>query len=85
MDDKKYPVGTPIVFIAHKSMCTQAQQDDGKRGKIVGETSYGKVKIFLPNSVKNYGNEITWVTAWKNIKPLLQKNQQLLFSFMMNE
>lgn len=80
MNDKIYPIGTKIKFISHKEMCLQAQQDDGKIGEIISKTSYS-VRIFLPDSVKGH-NCGFWNTEWKNIKPLIQKNQQLLFSFM---
>ena len=82
MSTKKYPVGTTIVFIANSSMCCQAKQDDGKKGKVIGETTDGKAMICLPDSVKKWGTEYTWNTDWDNIKPVITKGQQLLFSFM---
>lgn len=82
MAAKKYPIGTKIIFIAHAGMCHQARQDDGKKGRIIGETSAGRVKIFLPDSVKNWGTEYTWNTGWDDIKPISVKGQQLLFAFM---
>ena len=81
MDKKKtHFIGTKIRFIAHKGMCWSARMDDGKVGKIISKTSYN-VRIFLPDSVKGR-NRGFWNTEWKNIEPLLRKNQQLLFSFM---
>lgn len=82
MATKKYPIGTKIRFIANEDMCYQAKKDDGKVGKVVGETPYGTVQIFLPDSVKGYNARCTWNTKWENIKPLALKNQQLLFAFM---
>lgn len=82
MAAKKYPIGTAVIFIANEDMCYQAKQDDGKRGRVIGETSDGKAMICLPDSVKKWGTEYTWNTNWDNIKPLLTKNQQLLFAFM---
>jgi len=78
---KKYPIGTKVVFIANKNMCYEAQQDDGKIGKVVKDNSYGLARIFLPDSVKGR-NAGFWNTKWKNIKPVIVKGQQLLFSFM---
>lgn len=85
MRDKMYPIGTEIIFIAHSGMCSLAIRDDGKRGKVVGETSCGEARIFLPTSVKGWSNEFTWITSWDNIKPIITKNQQLLFDFAYKE
>jgi hypothetical protein len=80
MADKEYPAGTLITFIAREGMCPDARRDDGQRGKVIEKTSYGNARILLFNSVKNYGGEAEWTTAWENIKPL--KNTQLEFAFM---
>ena len=83
-NNKTYPIGTKIVFIAHKGMCSAALQDDGKKGEVIGETSYGEAIILLYSSAKNYGKKGEWNTSWSNIKPVIKKNQQLLFSFMVD-
>jgi len=82
MATKKYPVGTQVVFIANPDMCYEARQDDGKVGEIVGESSLTNAIVFLPDSVKTCGKPKTWYTRWENVKPLVRKNQQLLFAFM---
>lgn len=82
MAAKKYSIGTRVVFMAHADMCYEAQQDNGKVGEVMGESSTGDAMVFLPDSVKNYGKKRTWYTNWKNVKPVLVKNQQLLFEFM---
>ncbi len=85
MEAKKYPIGTAVIFIASKDMCSEARQDDGKIGKIVGKSWSGRAQVYLPNSVKIYGKYKTWCTNWKNVKPVLIKNQQLLFDFMSDD
>lgn len=85
MATKKYPIGTKVVFMANADMCYDARQDDGKIGKIIGEGALGSAIVFLPDSVKTYGRKCTWFVRWENVKPILVKNQQLLFSFMDND
>ena len=82
MATKKYPIGTKVVFIANADMCYEARQDGGKIGKIVGEGAIDSAVVYLPDSVKNWGRHKTWYTNWKNVKPLVKKNEQLLFAFM---
>lgn len=80
MATKKYPIGTTVIFMAKKDMCSQAQQDDGKVGEVIESDPWG-VRIFLLESVKGKGCGY-WHTSWENIRPVVKKNQQLLFSFM---
>jgi hypothetical protein len=82
-DKEKYPIGTRVIFIANKNMCYEAKQDDGKIGKIVGESAFtGNAQVFIPDSAKSYGKHKTWYTNWANIKPLRIKGEQLEFEFM---
>ena len=78
----KYPIGTRIRY---KGCC---RKDVGKEGKIVryGEQRLGIVWIVIPNSylaLDFYGNsEHEWSTHIEDLEISIQKNQQLLFSFM---
>lgn len=79
MDDRKYPIGTKIIYKPNTtSVNSEARKDIGKQGTVIANLG-NQVKIHLPTSEKR---NKTWQTSWKNIKPILVKNQQLLFSFM---
>lgn len=82
----KYPIGTEIEYIG-VYVCDIAKKDIGKKGKIVGYEPDNCPNIFLPQSehiswCSSLLTPVTWETAWRNIKILPQKNQQLEFSFM---
>ena len=84
--DKKYPIGTKIRFI-NKTI------DTNKTGTIVGlRPGSGRPVVFLPTAEKHIienryptlsgGTKFTWKCGWDEIELLVQKNEQLLFSFM---
>lgn len=77
---KKYPIGTKIKFIG--SVCA----DVGKLGSIVGIDIRDSFPIiYLPKSISQFpykGGKCSWFCGWDEIEPLMEKNQQLLFSFM---
>ena len=75
----KYPIGAKIKYAPKPCSVTfNARKDIGKQGTVTDHL-YHQVKIHLPTSEKR---SKTWRTLWKNIVPIPQKNQQLLFSFM---
>lgn len=87
MNDKKYPVGTKIIFIAKPSYDKTARDDDGKIGTVMYDHDV-MVDIFIPGSKNNKFTsgrtpKVTWHVSWEDIKPL--KNQQLLFDFAYEE
>jgi len=74
----KYPIGTKIIYMPCIDIVTVAAlKDIGKQGTVI-EYCGCQVNIFLPTSLKM---SKTWRTVWGHIKPLVQKNQQLVFSF----
>ncbi len=82
--NKKYPIGTKIIYKPTSSVCCTALQDIDKQGRIVGY-GFNKVEIHLPGSRNNFHpskgeKEITWRCRWEHIQ--LVKNQQLEFAFM---
>jgi len=88
MDDKKYPVGTRIMYYPPRSHSMGSVRDDrGRIGTIVGISRHNHPLIYLPESknISIYSTEqvpATWQTHWSYLKILSQKNQQLEFSFM---
>lgn len=85
---EKYPIGTKIKWVLDvRWMNDKAKKDVGKTGKIVGYDNRNCPFIFLPESKHFISNStqavlISWLSSWKNLEILLQKNQQLLFAFM---
>ncbi len=91
MDDKKYPIGTLIVFKPIGIKREVVLKDYGKVGKLVGivpkysnRRGYNRLLIVLKGSthVSNMSSSrlfVTWCTTWRNLE--LAKNQQLLFDF----
>lgn len=75
----KYPIGAVIRYTPDAyNVCSAAGKDIGKLGTVIAYLGH-QVKIHLPTSEKQ---SKTWLTLWKNITPVIKKNQQLLFSFM---
>lgn len=75
----KFPIGTAIRYTPNTCyVCSTACKDIGKQGTVI-EYLGCQVKIHLPTSEKR---SKTWRTLWKNITPVIKKNQQLLFAFM---
>ena len=78
----KFPIGAAIRYTPDANdVCSTACKDIGKQGTVIKHSSGSgsQVTIHLPGSEK-YSK--TWRTFWKNITPVIKKNQQLLFSFM---
>lgn len=78
----KYPIGVEIRYMPNaNSVKAEACKDIGKQGTVIKhlKNRSREVQIYLPTSSKM---SKTWNTCWKNIKPIIKKNQQLLFSFM---
>ena len=74
----KYPIGAEIRYTPIEDVNRDACKDIGNQGTVV-EHDGNRVRIYLPTSAKW---SKTWRTQWKNITPVIKKNQQLLFSFM---
>jgi hypothetical protein len=81
MADKKYPIGTKIRFLS--GCCEKGR---GKEGEIV-KIAKGYPVILIPEctclsefSTRKCPASVQ--TGWWNIEKIVQKNQQLLFSFM---
>jgi len=82
MGNKRYPVGTKIMYMPNAdNVCFTARGDIGKQGTVVKDLGY-QVRIHLPTSSKS---SKTWRTLWKNMVLLPQKNEQLLFDFAYEE
>ena len=76
----KFPIGAAIRYTPDAyDVCSKACKDIGKQGTVIAYLGYNQVQIHLPTSEKR---SKTWRTLWKNITPVIKKNQQLLFSFM---
>ena len=78
----KFPIGAAIRYTPDANdVCSTACKDIGKQGTVIKHLSGpgSQVRIHLPTSEKQ---SRTWGTLWKNITPVIKKNQQLLFSFM---
>ena len=77
----KFPIGSRIRYVPNTNdVNDMARKDIGKQGTVIEYSNLNyMVKIHLPTSEKR---SKTWRTLWKNIKPVIKKNQQLLFSFM---
>ena len=83
MATKKYPIGTKIRYIGDSN---GNWWRDGWTGTIVGIMNDFPL-IYLPKStfVSSYSTMeccVTVQTSWDAIERVVQKNQQLLFSFM---
>lgn len=89
---EKYPVGTKIKYIGSRFIKKYGRigdagvDDIGKKGRIVGYERDFPV-IFLPQSnhvscFSTHQVPASWETGWDSLEILLQKNQQLEFSFM---
>lgn len=84
MVEKKYPIGTKIRYKRLDGFLSERLY--GMTGKIVGIVGNFPL-IYLPtaNFVSAYSTKecpVTVQTSWDSLEILLQKNEQLLFSFM---
>lgn len=85
MSNKKYPIGTKIRYIG-KSNGNWWRK--GWTGTLVGTVNNFPL-IYLPKSTftsdfSTIECRVTVQTNWDIIEPLIVKNQQLLFAFMMD-
>ena len=83
MADKKYSIGTKIRYTGNSD---GNWWRDGWEGTIVGIVNDFPL-IYLPKStfISSYSTtecRVTAQTSWGAIERVIQKNQQLLFSFM---
>ncbi len=74
MDDKKYPIGTKVIYNPPYNLYIT---DEGYRNKVGIITANPHV---FPLCEFPDGRSI--VTAWRSLTPVKIKGQQLLFSFM---
>lgn len=86
MADKKYPVGTKIKYIGIHRILFEGEKFTGMIGKVVGiEEGYPLIYLPKATAVSQYSTKkrpATIQTAWCRIEKLVQKNEQLLFSFV---
>lgn len=85
---EKYPIGTKIRWVLDVLRAnSHAKKDIGKTGVIVGYDKNDCPFMFLPESkhlvpCSTQAVPISWLSDWKNVEILSQKNRQLEFSFM---